>query len=62
MLEQIYEGLDQQIFYMDRKPEPVIFIEDIASYNQSQGLALSGEEIVYLEQLQLKTGTEADRQ
>jgi phosphoribosylformylglycinamidine synthase len=56
MLEQIYEGLDQEIFYIDRKPEPVIFIDDLASYSQSQGLALNDEEIVYLEQLQLKLG------
>src|SRR5271157_960535 len=40
MLEQIYEGLDQQVFYLDHKPEPVLLIEDIASYNRSQGLAL----------------------
>jgi len=56
MLEQVYEGLDQNVFLTDRKPEPVIFIEDIASYNQSQGLALSDEEIGYLEQLQVKLG------
>ena len=56
MLEQIYEGLDQHIFYVERTPEPVLFIEDIASYNQSQGLALSDDEISYLEQLQAKLG------
>ena len=54
MLEQVYEGLDQLIFFVDRKPEPVLFIEDISSYNQSQGLALSDDEILYLEQLQVK--------
>jgi phosphoribosylformylglycinamidine synthase len=56
MLEQIYEGLDQQVFFIDRKPEPVLFIDDIAAYNLAQGLALSEEEIVYLEQLQAKLG------
>jgi phosphoribosylformylglycinamidine synthase len=56
MLEQIYEGLDQQVFFTDRKPEPVLSIKDIASYNQSQGLALSGEEIKYLEELQSRLG------
>jgi phosphoribosylformylglycinamidine synthase len=56
MLEQSYDGLDQQIFFIDRKPEPVLFIDDIASYNLAQGLALSEEEIVYLEQLQTKLG------
>ncbi|MCX6247759.1 MAG: phosphoribosylformylglycinamidine synthase [Bacteroidetes bacterium] len=56
MLEQIYDGLDQDLFFTDRKPEPVLLIDDIASYNQSQGLALSGEEIDYLEKLQSKLG------
>jgi len=56
MLEQVYDGLDQQLFYIDRKPEPVLFIDDIASYNSLQGLALSGEEIIYLENLQNKLG------
>ena len=56
MLEQIYECLDQQVFFTDRKPEPVLLIEDIAAYNLAQGLALSEEEIVYLEQLQARLG------
>jgi phosphoribosylformylglycinamidine synthase len=56
MLQQVYEGLDQQIFYIDRKPEPVIFIDDLAAYNLQQGLALSSEEIEYLKQLQIKVG------
>jgi phosphoribosylformylglycinamidine synthase len=56
MLQQVYDGLDQDVFFIDRKPEPVLFIDDIASYNRSQGLALSDEEIVYLEKLQVKLG------
>jgi phosphoribosylformylglycinamidine synthase len=56
MLEQVYEGMGQQVFYIDHKPDPVIFIEDLPAYNKSEGLALSGEEIVYLEGLQLKLG------
>ena len=56
MLQQLYDGLDQNVFFTDRKPEPVLFIEDIASYNRSQGLALSDEEIAYLKGLQGKIG------
>jgi phosphoribosylformylglycinamidine synthase len=56
MLQQLYNGLDQNVFFTDRKPEPVLFIEDIASYNRSQGLALSDEEIVYLKSIQDKIG------
>ncbi|MCK9342401.1 MAG: phosphoribosylformylglycinamidine synthase [Massilibacteroides sp.] len=48
MLNRIYEGLDQRIFTVDKKPEPILMIEDLAAYNVSEGLALSDEEIQYL--------------
>jgi len=51
MLQQIYHDLDQEIFTIDRKPEPVQFIDDIAAYNLKEGLALSPDEITYLENL-----------
>jgi len=53
MLQNMYRGLGQDIFYIDRVPEPVIEIDDIAAYNKSEGLALSDEEIKYLEELSL---------
>jgi phosphoribosylformylglycinamidine synthase len=56
MLEQVYEGLNQEIFTIHHVPEPVLFIEDIAAYNNSEGLALSPEEIGYLETLSRKLG------
>jgi phosphoribosylformylglycinamidine synthase len=49
MLQQVYEGLNQFIFTLDRKPEAIEHIKDIAAYNQQEGLALSQEEIDYLE-------------
>ncbi|WP_370086197.1 phosphoribosylformylglycinamidine synthase [Ekhidna sp.] len=49
MLQQVYDGLDQAIFTLDRKPQPIEHIHDIASYNEQEGLALSQEEIEYLE-------------
>lgn len=49
MLQAKYDGLDQSIFSTDRKPEPVLQIENIAIFNQQEGLALSEEEIIYLE-------------
>lgn len=49
MLQQIYDNLDQSIFTLDRTPEPIKHIEDIVSYNKAEGLALSSEEIEYLE-------------
>ena len=49
MLQAMYEGLDQQVFSIDRKPEAVLEITDIAAYNAQEGLALNPDEIEYLE-------------
>jgi phosphoribosylformylglycinamidine synthase len=51
MLQSVYEYLDQDIFETDRKPEKIIFVEDISRYNEKEGLALSVEEVSYLEGL-----------
>lgn len=48
MLLSLYHGLDQEIFTIDRVPEPTRYIDDIAAYNQAEGLALSDDEIEYL--------------
>jgi phosphoribosylformylglycinamidine synthase len=56
MLQQIYHSLDQHIFFIEHIPEPVIYIQDIESYNHAQGLALNKEEIDYLEGIQVKIG------
>lgn len=49
MLQQVYHDLDQQVFSIDHSPEPVREIEDIGAYNKVEGLALSDEEVEYLE-------------
>ncbi len=54
MLTQKYEGLNQTIFNVNIQPEPIIAIDDIATYNQKEGLALSQEEVDYLENLSIK--------
>ena len=54
MLLQKYSELNQEIFTMNIKPEPILKIEDIAEYNKQEGLALSDEEVVYLENLSKK--------
>lgn len=51
MLTQQYESLNQKIFTIDTKPAPIRQITDIASYNESEGLALSPEEVAYLDDL-----------
>lgn len=56
MLFQKYKGLTQDLFTIDLIPEPVVEIVHIAAYNQKQGLALSEEEIAYLEGLAQKLG------
>ena len=54
MLYQKYNCLDQEIFNINRQPNPVLEIIDIASYSEEEGLALNVEEIEYLNKLSLK--------
>lgn len=56
MLQVLYKSLDQELYTIDIKPEKVAYIEDIASYNQQEGLALSQEEIDYLDEVADKLG------
>jgi phosphoribosylformylglycinamidine synthase len=56
MLQAKYTELNQDIFTIDKQPEAVKYIDDIASYNNQEGLALSQDEIDYLEQLSGKLG------
>lgn len=56
MLSQKFEELDQHIFDIDIRPEASIEVEDIAAYNQKEGLALNDEEVEYLENLAQKLG------
>ncbi len=56
MLQRIYQGLDGNIFTIDKEPDPVIYITDIESYNRQEGLALNPEEIEYLQNLSKKLG------
>lgn len=54
MLYQNYDELNQDIFTIDIKPDPVLEIDDISDYNQKEGLALSEEEVDYLKSLSEK--------
>ncbi|RZK39046.1 MAG: phosphoribosylformylglycinamidine synthase [Pedobacter sp.] len=54
MLSQKYSTLDQGIYTIDIKPEPILQITDIAAYNKQEGLSLSDEEVDYLDQLAKK--------
>lgn len=56
MLQRVYSGLDQHIFTVDKQPEPIVLIDDIGEYNQKEGLALSEDEIEYLNNVSRKLG------
>lgn len=56
MLQAKYNNLDQNLFFIDRKPEPIQHIHDIETYNIKEGLALSEEEISYLKSISKKIG------
>ncbi len=56
MLQCRYDRLGQDIFTIDKQPEVVLHVDDIAAYNEQEGLALSPEEIAYLEEVSRKMG------
>lgn len=56
MLMQRYNGLGQELFTIHITPEPVKNITNIDGYNQSEGLALSEEEVAYLEDVSERIG------
>ena len=54
MLQRIYNGLTQDIFKISKQPDPIVYIEDIETYNKQEGLALSEDEVVYLNEVSQK--------
>ncbi|MCD8261363.1 MAG: phosphoribosylformylglycinamidine synthase [Bacteroides sp.] len=56
MLQRLYRGLDQEVFTTNRKPEPILSIENLDEYNEKEGLALSKEEIDYLLNMEKELG------
>ncbi|MBT1705331.1 phosphoribosylformylglycinamidine synthase [Chryseosolibacter indicus] len=56
MLQHLYKNLDQDLFTINHSPEPILEIDNIAAYNEKEGLALSKEEITYLEEVSKQLG------
>ncbi|MFW6290129.1 MAG: phosphoribosylformylglycinamidine synthase, partial [Mariniphaga sp.] len=56
MLQRMYSGLNQNLFTIEKKPDPIFYIDDIDQYNQLEGLALSNEEIEYLDSVSKAIG------
>lgn len=48
MLQTLYRGLTQNVFEVNHQAAPIKYIDDLDSYNEAEGLALSKEEIDYL--------------
>lgn len=56
MLQQRYYGLHQDLFTLEVTPAPVLDIEDIQAYNEKESLALSEDEVLFLEHVVAEIG------
>ncbi|MEJ1241497.1 phosphoribosylformylglycinamidine synthase [Chryseolinea sp. T2] len=56
MLQVYYTVLDQDVFTIQHTPEPIVEVDDIGAYSRQHGLALSAEEISYLNDVASKRG------
>lgn len=56
MLQRMYEGIGQEVFCVDRQPEPVRYVDNLEEYNEKEGLALSKDEMAYLHDIEKQLG------
>ena len=56
MISEKFNSLNQDSFTIEIQPESILNIEDIAAYNNQEGLSLSDEEVEYLESVATKIG------
>ena len=56
MLQRMYNGLNQNIFTVNIEPAAIQYVEDLESYNEAEGLALSPAEIEYLHGVEKQLG------
>jgi len=56
MLKAIYPVVDQEVFTILHTPDPIVAIDNIGEYSEKEGLALSAEEIEYLESVSKSLG------
>ena len=52
MLQRMYEGIGQDVFRVEREPQPVKHVENLEEYNEAEALALSADEITYLHEME----------
>ena len=56
MLQRKYHQLDQHLFTLHDSPQDILQVSDISDYNQKEGLALSVEEINFLNKVSDEIG------
>ncbi len=56
MLQEVYHNLDQDVFELNLLPEKVHEVSDIAKYSNEEGLALSEDEVEYLQKISQRIG------
>ncbi len=56
MLQQFYNGIDQTTFDIPARAEKIKYIDDLESYNKEEGLAMSADEVEYLNSVSDKLG------
>jgi phosphoribosylformylglycinamidine synthase len=56
MLQQFYDGIDQTTFDIPVEAEKIKYIDDLESYNNEEGLAMSADEVEYLNSVSDKLG------
>lgn len=56
LLEKVHHNLNQDLFKLDKQPEAIVYIDDIEAYNQQEDLALSEDEVEYLNEVSETVG------
>lgn len=56
MLNRRYSSIGQDVFTINKQPEQIVYIDNIAEYSTKEGLALSAEEVEYLQGIAVKMG------
>jgi len=56
MLQRVYSELNDTVFDIDKQPEGILEVADIQVFNRQEGLALSQDEVTYLDALSRKMG------
>ncbi|MDR2042706.1 MAG: phosphoribosylformylglycinamidine synthase [Tannerella sp.] len=56
MLQRLYDGLNQDLFTVRKQPDAILYVEDLEEYSRREGLALSKEEVAYLNEVSAKLG------